>query len=85
MRASPPRTAGSAERQGDAIERQALLDLFVKARPKTVSPDLVEKVRTMKTAQPSLTGVQIVAALKAEGVSTTEKVVNAIVYVLFGL
>lgn len=81
--ASADRRADENEKR-DEYERRALIDAYAKAKPKPVPADLVEKVRAMKIARPTVTSLEIVAALKAEGISTTERTVKAVTLVLFG-
>jgi hypothetical protein len=68
----------------DSYERKALINAYAKANPKPVPADLVERIRSAKASRPAATSAEIVAALKAQGVSTTEKIVKAVVAVLFG-
>ena len=68
----------------DSYERTALINTYAKANPKPVPADLVERIRSVKASRPAATSAEIVAALKAQGVSTTEKIVKAVVIVLFG-
>jgi hypothetical protein len=52
--------------------------------PKPVEVAAVEKIASLKAANPALTSKDLLAALKTEGIAATDKQIKAVLAVLFG-
>jgi len=62
----------------------AALSKGIFGAPKQVDVIAIEKIVILKTANPALTSKELVTALKADGITATDKQIKAVLAVLFG-